>query len=137
MKNLTPIILNFSSKKMFSFWLKKIRRWWQIPLCLCLLLLLLQSGTPVQAQAGLESRVARLESDLFGLKQQISQLGVRSRYPSQAGGTTPPSQPPTSSRPQYSSDPMFDRLATLVVELKERLNSVESRLSKLEATVTQ
>jgi uncharacterized protein YceH (UPF0502 family) len=119
---------------MFQPFFKKIRLGWQVPLCLLLLLWVLQMGAPATAQVGLESRVARLESDLFGLKQQVNQLEARSRRANSPN--TAPSTPPASAsnRPQYSSDPMFDRLATLVIELKERLNAVEARLSKLEAT---
>jgi uncharacterized protein YceH (UPF0502 family) len=118
---------------MFQSFFKKIRLGWQVPLCLLLLLFVLQAGAPATAQVGLESRVARLESDLFGLKQQVNQLEARSRRVNSS--STAPSTPTASAsnRPQYSSDPMFDRLATLVIELKERLNAVETRLTKLEA----
>jgi hypothetical protein len=100
---------------------------------ICLsLLLLLQGCAPVQAQGSLESRVSRLESEIFGLRSQVNQL--QSQLTGRGRGNSPSIPPATSGSVSSKpfNDPMFDRLATLVIELKERLNAVESRLAKLE-----
>lgn len=104
-------------------------------LVICLILLLpLQSCVSAQAQGSLESRISRLESEIFGLKAQVTQL--QSQTTRRSGTGRQPSAPGTSASaaiPKPSADPMFDRLATLAIELKERLNAVEARLNRLEA----
>lgn len=88
-------------------------------------------GIPTHAQARVESRISRLESELYGIRSQLSRLEARL-----SGGRPVPPQSASNVRSpgqgQLSSDPMFDRLATLVIELKERINAVEARLTKLE-----
>lgn len=103
-----------------------------IGFCLTLLLFLsVRGGQPVQAQIGLESRIARLESELFSLRSQVTQLQARLG----SGARVPESRslPPIQrSAPVTPSGDMFDRLATLVIELKDRMNQVEARLSRLD-----
>jgi hypothetical protein len=101
---------------------------------ICLILLLpLQSCTPAQAQGSLESRISRLESEVFGLRAQVAQLQSQPRRSGAGRQPSAPGASPGTAIPRPSADPMFDRLATLAIELKERLNAVEARLSKLEA----
>ncbi|NJR49420.1 MAG: hypothetical protein HC780_07445 [Leptolyngbyaceae cyanobacterium CSU_1_3] len=95
-----------------------------------LLVLPLQGCFPAQAQPGLESRISRLETDLFGLQNRLNQLEGRTR----SGGllVPVPSGSPRERPPSRvsSADPQFDRLATLVIELKERVTKLEERLAK-------
>ena len=90
----------------------------------------LQSCSPAQAQSGLDSRVSRLETDFFGLQSRLSQ--IESRIPRSSVDPLP-SNPAPQSRPRVASaDPQFDRLATLVIELKARVTQLEKRLAKID-----
>jgi chaperonin cofactor prefoldin len=93
-----------------------------------------------QAEASaLESRLSRLENTVFSLRSQISSLEreVRSLQRQQHNNQPPPAtpQPSPNQRPSadISDDPMFDRLATLAIELKQRLNKLESRVERVES----
>ncbi len=88
-----------------------------------------------QFPANLESRMAQLESDNLQLRGQLNQLEARLS----SLRTAPPLAPaPTvsSPTPTYTAvpatDPKFQRLATLVVELKLQVRELEQRLAKLE-----
>ncbi|MGV0028023.1 hypothetical protein [Phormidesmis priestleyi] len=94
-----------------------------------LCLLPLQSCSPAQAQAGLDSRVSRLETDFFGLQSRLNQ--IESRIPRSSVAPSVPSSVPDRRPRVASADPQFDRLATLVIELKERVTQLENRLAKI------
>ena len=83
-----------------------------------------------QSTTQLESRVSRLESENSTLRSQINQLqNSVARLGRNSGVELAP--PVISSAPVGSSladDPVFKRLATLVIELKERVVAVEDRL---------
>ena len=104
-----------------------------IAFCLTLLILIVaQVFTPVQAQISVESRINRLESDLAGIRSQLNQS---SGNRSSTGVNVPtPSAPSSSRRTAINSDPRFDRLATLVIELKERINTLEQKVDQLQRT---
>lgn len=108
-------------------------------LSLLLFLLVLRGCTPVQAQTQIGSRLSNLEISVSSLRAQInrleSQMSQQGRPASRANRSAPAVEPKLN-RPVYSADPMVDRLATLVIELKERMNEVEARLSKLESQVS-
>ena len=83
-----------------------------------------------------ESRFYNLEADFNRLESRVSQiearLGQSGRVPSGV-----PATPPSSSRSRRTVSPqqrdqMFDRLATLVIELKQQVNQLEARVGKLE-----
>ena len=97
---------------------------------LWLLVLPLQACSPAQAQAGLDSRVSRLETELLGVQNRLNQIEAsRSRQ----GGSVPAPIVSSGSRGDrrvLSADPQFDRLATLVIELKERITALETRLNR-------
>jgi uncharacterized protein YceH (UPF0502 family) len=95
-----------------------------------LCLLPLQSCSPAQAQAGLDSRVSRLETDFFGLQSRLSQ--IESRIPRSSVAPLPSNSVPESRPRVVYADPQFDRLATLVIELKERVTHLEKRLAKID-----
>ena len=102
---------------------------------LIVLLLLLSSGIASSQNLGaLNSRVSRLESENSRLRSRITRLesqlrSIRLKKPS---GDTEPLPLPRSDPAPSSDDPMFDRLATLVIELKERMNAFEDRMDALE-----
>ncbi|MBE8986539.1 hypothetical protein [Nostoc sp. LEGE 12450] len=82
-----------------------------------------------------ESRISNLEADFNRVESRLnqieSQLGQGRQ--SQSRRTTLTPRQSSGSRGNLSQqDPMFDRLATLVVELKQQVNKLEGRVSKLE-----
>lgn len=88
-------------------------------------------GLPARADFGTDSRIARLEADLSRLQRRVARL-ESARSPDRAA---PPAASPGGSPPAAapSDDPMFDRLATLAIELKDDLRAIEARLAVLEA----
>ncbi len=83
-----------------------------------------------------ESRINNLEADFnrveLRLNQIESQLGKNRQSPSSRTTLTP--RQSTNSRQNLSQpDRMFDRLATLVVELKQQINKLEERVSRIES----
>ncbi len=83
-----------------------------------------------------ESRINNLESDLRRMELRLNQIeyqGIRNRQSNSARTTI--TSPSGNSRRLSSpeKDKMLDRLATLVVELKQQINKLESRVSKLES----
>lgn len=94
------------------------------------ILLLWQSGTSAQATFNLQNDITQLRSQVQQLQSEVNQL--------RRGNSSPLSNPtpslPRPTRPSTLSDrQMIDRLATLAIEAKDRLNALESRVSKLEA----
>jgi outer membrane murein-binding lipoprotein Lpp len=84
-----------------------------------------------------ESRINNLEADFYRVESRLnqieSQLGQSRQSPSPRTTLTP--RQSTGSRgnlPQQDRMRMFDRLATLVIELKQQVNKLEERVSKLE-----
>ncbi|MEW6493216.1 MAG: hypothetical protein AB1589_12035 [Cyanobacteriota bacterium] len=112
-------------------------------ICLALFLgfAILPRLTLAQAPAFLESRIARLETENFQLRSQMNR--IESQLAQLSGRGLP--QQPSSNRqtPQIPSgtnrrqllpaerDKMFDRLATLVIELKERVQTLEAQVAAL------
>ncbi|MGF1937452.1 MAG: hypothetical protein RM347_024210 [Nostoc sp. ChiQUE02] len=83
-----------------------------------------------------ESRINNLEADFNRIESRLnqieSQLGQSRQSPSSRTTLTP--RQSTGSRGNLSQqDRMFDRLATLVVELKQQVNKLEERVGKLES----
>jgi uncharacterized protein involved in type VI secretion and phage assembly len=93
------------------------------------ILLVWQSNTPAQATFNLQNDINQLRSQMQQLRAEVSQL--------RQGNTIPFNPTPSISRPPrpstLSDRQMIDRLATLAIEAKDRLNALESRVSKLEA----
>lgn len=95
--------------------------------------------TLAQIPASLESRLSRLEGENLQLRLQINSLEsqlfqLRSQLTSQTPSSnrqTTPSVPPRTNRQVSSSDPMFKRLATLVIELGERVKVLETQVAQL------
>lgn len=96
-----------------------------------LILLAAQFSLPAQAQIGLvESRLARVESELAGIRLQLSQLSVNRSSPRVSVPAPRNSLPP--QRPARYTDSQFDRLATLVIESRDRIAALEAKVAKLE-----
>jgi len=95
---------------------------------IALLLSLLQSPTFAQS-SGLDARVSRLESANSSLRSQISRLESQIDRVSRAAGVSVPTAPPLASDPRTTAlaeDPTFRRLATLVIELRDRIEALET-----------
>jgi len=85
-----------------------------------------------------DSRINNLQADFNSLESRLS------RVEAQLNQTRPSTSPRISNAPPSSGsrrnvsqpdrDRMFDRLATLVIELKQQVNKLEARVSKLEST---
>ncbi|MEX0270314.1 hypothetical protein AB3R30_14315 [Leptolyngbyaceae cyanobacterium UHCC 1019] len=92
-------------------------------------LLLWQNGISAQATFNLQNDINQLRSQMQQLRSEVNQL--------RRGNAIPSNLPPSisrSTRPSTLSDrQIIDRLATLAIEAKDRLNALESRMSKLEA----
>lgn len=95
------------------------------------ILVAVQFFSPAQAQVGLvESRLARVESELVGLRSQINQLSASQSPPSVSIPMPRNSLP--AQRSSKFTDSQFDRLATLVIESRERIAALEAKVTKLE-----
>lgn len=116
---------------------RRLSRLWNIGITL--LLMLLMGCSPAQASLDLSGRISRLESEFFmvrsqinSLEAQVSRLSNRLDFPVMAP-TEPARIPfPRPEVVEYPNKEQFDRLATLLIELKEQINSLETRFSHLE-----
>jgi len=115
-------------------------RLWIGIFCLSALIigLVLPNRAIAQSTAQLESRLGRLESDIYQVRSELSRLEAQIYNVGRSGSSTV-APPPSASRyePNFprSTPPqsaMFDRLATLAIELKERITSLETRVTRLE-----
>ena len=104
-------------------------------LCIAVILVViaLPIFTPAQGSYQLEYRITQLESQISDLRGQISRLesqssGISRSQPPIVPGTTRP-----NSR-MRSGDPMFDNLATMVIEIKQDVIQLQQRLSHLESS---
>lgn len=93
-------------------------------------LILWQSHLPVQAQVSPDSRINRIETELVGIRIQLNQLAASRSTPGVSVPTPSPSRNPQRTNPPSNAN--YDRLATLVIELKERVNALEAKVAKLE-----
>ena len=94
-----------------------------------LFIFLIQTRSPAQSVSNLQSDLFALRSEVSQLRSQLAQLGAgRSGYSQQPV----PSQTRTIGGEKLSDSQIVDRLATLAIEAKERLKSLETRVSKLE-----
>ena len=103
-------------------------------LCLFLVLALVLIPRLSNAQSiGLESRLSRLESEVFQVRSRLSNLESQISRVDRAA----PSLPSPRQQTINPSSEMFDRLATLVIELKERIQNLEAKVSQLEENQQQ
>ncbi|MBE9063521.1 hypothetical protein [cf. Phormidesmis sp. LEGE 11477] len=102
-----------------------------VGVCIALVMLSLMANlwsNPVKASSPLnESRIRQLEFQVRSLQNQISQIQSRP-----TGGST--SAPPVAPIPAEvfdgpSPQEQFDNLATLVIEINQRVQAIEQQLS--------
>jgi hypothetical protein len=117
--------------------IKKFKVLGILTLTLTLMLLFLgPSRAPAQTTTQLESRLSRLEFETNAFQTNLNQLEAQvSRLSSGAGIDFSPSSSSADSRTPATTalaeDPTFKRLATLVIELKERVVAVEERVGAI------
>lgn len=81
------------------------------------------------------SRVTNLDADLSRLESRINRIEAQlSQLTRRQAPVSPTPSPINSGRrqPQLNREQMFDNLATLVIETKDRVNKLQARVSKLE-----
>jgi outer membrane murein-binding lipoprotein Lpp len=122
--------------------LKKIRR--QLIIVVLIVGLVLVANQSVSSQSitgisaeisGLRSRINRLELEVRNSRSNNlnSAPGVPSELPETGSYSNNGNNPPVVNDQAIGrSDPMFERLATLLVELKEDVRDIKSRLAILE-----
>ncbi len=87
-----------------------------------------------QSEARLESRLNRVESELSRLRTQFRQVESQLAIPDRPA-PDPPAIAPSLGEP--SLDEQFDNLATLAIELKQRVRQLETRVTQLESAAAQ
>lgn len=106
--------------------------------CMALLLVIIAWGgvnTETASSQQVESRINRLESEFYGIESRLNRIESQLNQVGRSGSPVAPPPPQINSgrnRSQLSREQMFDRLATLVIELKQQVNKLEARVSKLE-----
>lgn len=110
-------------------------------ICMALLVIIIAWGglvPDIASSQQVQSRLNALQSDFYRLESRFNRLEAQlDRLPQfeSSGSPAAPSPPPINSernQPELSREQMFDRLATLVIELKQQVNELEARVSKLE-----
>lgn len=85
----------------------------------------------------LESRTSQLKAQNMHMRSRLNRLEsrlsqLRGQAPEQPSPRQPaPSVPSCPKQQVCSSDPMFDCLATLAIELKERIQALEKQVAEL------
>ncbi|MDY7024522.1 MAG: hypothetical protein SWJ54_24765 [Cyanobacteriota bacterium] len=99
-------------------------------------LISLQLFSPVQASTNsqLSFRIRRLETQISQLRGEINSL--RFQFSPQIQPIEVPQiegEPPDPRSRLMSGDPMFNRLATLVIELKQDIQDLQERVKEIES----
>jgi hypothetical protein len=106
-----------------------------ILLCTLLLLFCWQTSSTAQTTTQLESRLSRLEFENDSLRSSLSQIQAQlSRLNPNARIDISPGSPASGRAPATSAlaeDPTFKNLATLVIELKERVVVLENQIGSI------
>ena len=109
----------------------------------------INSPSSAQANLNLRSDIISLNSRISRLEQEVNRLRSYGRglNPAPPRANQPVRQPipnPTiinppvvNGEPIGRSDPLYERFATLLIELKEDVKSIDRRLSKLETVNSQ
>jgi hypothetical protein len=92
-------------------------------------------SSPASSQQ-IDSRLSNLQADFNRVLSRLNQ--IEAHLNQRQGGSSPRTTitVPSGSRRNVSQterEKMFDRLATLVVELKQQVNKLEARVDKLES----
>lgn len=94
---------------------------------------------PAPASSQVESRINALEVDINRIESRLNRIEQLNQLGSSGSLRVPLSVPSPSqsnsqrNRSQLNREQMFDRLATLVIELKQQITALEARISKLES----
>ncbi len=107
------------------------------------IILVLGNNSLVKAQSistlnaeiiGLRSKVNRLESEVRNLRRSIGRNSSTPNIPQREVPSSTINNPPAINNTAVGrSDPLFQRLATLVIELKEDVRNLNQRLDAIEA----
>jgi outer membrane murein-binding lipoprotein Lpp len=97
-----------------------------------------QQSVEASTNTQLEFRVRQLESQLSRLESQVNRLSATQSSPrpiiqvepDEVEGNTIESE---GRQSWISGDPLFDRLATLVIELKQDIQDLQQRVQQLES----
>ncbi len=109
--------------------MRTIRRIWQPLAWACLISLVVGIWlTPAQASSALnESRIRQLEFQVRSLQTQISQ--IQSRSPGAPSAPAIAVEPTVDVFNEPTPQAQFDNLATLVIEINQRVKAIEQQLS--------
>lgn len=93
-----------------------------------------QTNTGLNSEiSSLRSRINRLESEVRNLRPSRStSISPNNNIPRESLDREINNPPMVGDRAIGKSDPLFERLATLIIELKEDVNNIENRLGVLE-----
>ena len=95
--------------------------------CLVIALLLYFQLWPASASSSLtDSRINQLEFQVRSLQTQLNQLQAQPPSPSTRSANIRPNT--TLPETELSLDEQFDNLATLVIEINQRVIAIENRL---------
>ncbi|HEY9641741.1 MAG TPA: hypothetical protein V6C57_14735 [Coleofasciculaceae cyanobacterium] len=95
-----------------------------------------------QSTGQLDAKISRLESENITLRSRVNNLENQVARLSRASGIAPSSEPiahpPLATGGSgLADDPVFKRLATLVIELRERIIALEARAGGNPGTVPE
>lgn len=80
-----------------------------------------------------QSRINALEVDINGIESRLNRIEAQLNQRRGGAPVPPPTINSGRNRQPQTREQMFDRLATLVIELKQQVNKLETRVSKLES----
>ncbi len=106
-----------------------------ILLGLMLLLSSLTACAPAHAQfANTDFRLSQLETEVSNLRSQVNRLASNlDRQPPTPLPPMPEAPSPLEPAPIASTDARFTRLATLVIELRQEVTELQTRVRALES----
>lgn len=93
--------------------------------CLALALVAFGQFGVAKASSLTDSRIRQLESQVRSLQTQVSQL--QSQRPNAGSSTAIPPQPTGTPFTELTPQQQFDNLATLVIEINQRVIALESK----------
>ena len=100
------------------------------------LMMISTANNPVVSQSttGLNAEISSLRSRVNRLESEIRRLSRSSNLPSPRATAPPRNNPPSTIDGNLigSSDPLFERFATLLIELKEDVRDLNKRLIEVE-----
>jgi outer membrane murein-binding lipoprotein Lpp len=107
-----------------------MKRIWLVVIGVILFMLIWGNANIASSQQA-DSRISSLEAELNRVESRLNQLESQL---SQSGSRTPATIPLQSSSGRVSQpNRSFDRLATLVIELKQQVDKLETRVRRLES----